>query len=145
MKKVIDGSLYDTDKARKLGEWNNGCFISDFDYVSEDLYRTRSGKFFIHGMGGATSRYGEWKGNTGMSSEKIIPLTLYNAMDWVKNHLDGDEFIYIFGAPEEGSQLKAIWLSNSAVKQLEELQAQSGKSLSKTVESLIISQTIKTS
>ena len=50
MKKVINSTLYNTETARKLGNWDNGRYGS-FGYCKETLYRTKSGKYFIHGEG----------------------------------------------------------------------------------------------
>ena len=67
MKKVIDGALYNTDTAQMMGDWDNGLYANDFGFCRERLYRTKSGKYFLHGEGGANSRYGEWHGNSGGS------------------------------------------------------------------------------
>ena len=47
MKKIINGKVYDTSTAERVGGWNNNCSTSDFGYCSEDLYRKRTGEFFL--------------------------------------------------------------------------------------------------
>ena len=101
MKKVIDGALYDTSTAKLLGE-DSYSNPGDFQHWVETLYRTKSGKYFLHGKGGAMTTYAvcvsqnEWSGG-----EKIIPLDLDSAQKWAEEHLDGDEYIRAFGEPEE--------------------------------------------
>ena len=47
MKKVIKGAVCDTDTAEEIGEARCQGFI-------DCLYRTKSGKYFIHGVGDAS-------------------------------------------------------------------------------------------
>ena len=51
MKKVINGALYDTKTAKLLGE-DSYSNPGDFHYWTEQLYRTKSGKYFLHGTDG---------------------------------------------------------------------------------------------
>lgn len=102
MKQIIDGKVYNTKTAEYLGE----CHYSqpwDFNYISEDLYRTKKGTFFLYGEGGPHSKYctyganGSWGGGC-----KITILTETEAKEWVENNLSADRYIAIFGEPEEG-------------------------------------------
>jgi hypothetical protein len=54
MRKIIDGKLYDTDKAKRVGgPWSPAGFgPGDFDWCEEALYRKRTGEYFLHGEGG---------------------------------------------------------------------------------------------
>ena len=101
MKKIIKGSVFDTTTAKHLG----GYFYlkpGDFAYFSENLYKTRSGKYFIHGVGGSASPYAkqvsqnEWE-----SGETIFAVSMERAKDWAEENLDGDTYIEIFGEPGE--------------------------------------------
>ena len=47
MKKIINGKVYDTQKAECVGKWNNG--LAGFDWCEEELYRKRTGEFFLFG------------------------------------------------------------------------------------------------
>lgn len=47
MKRIVCGKLYDTEKATRLVEWDNGKQPSDFYYDYSNLYVTNSGIFFI--------------------------------------------------------------------------------------------------
>jgi len=140
MKKVIDGALYNTDTAQMMGDWDNGLYANDFGFCRERLYRTKSGKYFLHGEGGANSRYGEWHGNSGGSGEQIRPYTLSEAMEWAEEHLDGDEYIAIFGKPEEiadGREALNITVPADLKASLDRLKSEKGKSISQLIEAAV--------
>jgi hypothetical protein len=101
MKKIINGKKYDTDTAELVGEWDNGHYYTDFSWCSEALYRKRTGEFFLHGKGGARSRWCEWVGNCVCDGEGIIPLNITMAKEWAENNLSADEYEEIFGEVEE--------------------------------------------
>lgn len=138
MKKVINGALYNTDTAQVLGCVEpNGSNTRDFSYFCETLYRTKSGKYFLHGEGHGNSRYGVWHGNDGGWGEKIMPMTLEEAMEWAERNLSGEEYIKIFGEPEEASGNKVpLNLSVSAEFKslLTKLREETGKSISQIIE-----------
>lgn len=138
MKKIINGKSYDTDTAELVGRWDNGYPCTDFSYCSEDLYRKRTGEFFIFGAGGASSRYAESSGdNRWRGGEKIIPLTYAAAQKWAEDNLDGDEYEAIFGEVVEDDSRITLTLSMSAsiVEQAKRDAAKSCMSLSAYVES----------
>jgi hypothetical protein len=102
MKKVIDGKLYNTDTAKKLGYWSNRYNIGDLNYCAETLYKTKSGKYFIHGEGGANTRYAQpAEQNWWTAGEHIEPISEKTAKEWAEEHLNANEYISIFGQPEE--------------------------------------------
>ena len=130
MKKVINGSLNDTETAKLPGEdpYSNP---RDFAHWRESLYRTKSGKYFLHGAGGPMTKYAvsvgqnEWSGG-----EKIIPLDLDSAQRWAEEHLDGDEYIRAFGEPEERT---TIMISAATKARLSDIKAKTGKSFGEIV------------
>jgi hypothetical protein len=104
MKKIIKGKRYDTETARLMGSWGNNR--TDFSYVHEELYRKKTGEYFLYGRGGAMSKYAEavdqnsWSGGS-----DIRPLTYEEARDWAEHHLDADEYEEIFEPiPEDESR-----------------------------------------
>ena len=101
MKKIINGKKYDTNTAEEIGMYTNGRSSADFSYFCETLYRKRTGEFFLHGHGGASSRYAQSVGNSLTGGEKILPLTEGEAKSWAEDHLTGDEYEAIFGEVEE--------------------------------------------
>ena len=108
MKKIINKKLYDTDTAKNLGADGNGYNGNDFNCVNETLYRKRTGEYFLHGEGGARSRYASRVGNMWGWGEQIIPLTYDEAQDWAGKHLTADEYAEIFGMPDEGDDSKTV-------------------------------------
>lgn len=99
MKKIINGKLYDTSTAKVIVT-DCGYNVRSFDYYEEELYRKRTGEFFLHGVGGPLTRYAEPVGNFGSrSGERIIPLTDDEAREYLERFTD--VYIATFGEPEE--------------------------------------------
>lgn len=138
-KKIISGKVYDTDTAKKLGDWDNGYYTNDFNYCSETLYQKKTGEFFLHGEGHALSKYASHEGNMSGWGERIIPLTYDEACEWAENHLDADDYIAIFGEPEEDDSKVHVhfYLSSAAHKRAKTEAAKRGVSLGNYIESLI--------
>jgi hypothetical protein len=142
MKKVINGSLYNTETAQCLGYVEPaGSNQRDFNYYCETLYRTKSGKYFLHGEGHGNSRYGEWHGNSGGWGEQIRPYTPDEAREWAEENLTADEYAKAFGEPEEASDAKVplnISVSPEVKAILQRLKEQTGKSISQLIEEKFI-------
>lgn len=101
MKKIINGARYDTDTAKKLGFSQNSP-ESDLDWYEEALYRTKSGKYFIHGVGGPRTKYASPRGDGGWcSGEAIVPISEDAARQWAEKKLPADEFEMVFGEVSE--------------------------------------------
>ncbi len=108
MKKIINGSIYSTETARKIGAFEHSN-RSSFDYFIETLYQTRAGKYFLHGEGHASSRYARRiTYNEFAPGEEIIPFTAEEAKGWAEDGLDPDLYIAEFGEPEEASDEKKV-------------------------------------
>lgn len=139
MKKVISGKVYDTQTAELMGEWSNGHFRRDFNYCSEDLYRKRTGEYFLHGEGGARSKYASYHGNSVGYGETIIPMTIEEAKAWAEERLDGDEYEKIFGAVEEPDTTTRInWtLDADIVEDLRQRTAETGVPVSRAVSDVL--------
>lgn len=102
MKKIIGGKKYDTETAKEVGKYWNGLSYSDFGHVEEILYKKKTGEFFLHGMGGANTKYSQSCGqNCWCDGSAIIPMTESEARKWAEEHLDCDEYEAIFGEVEE--------------------------------------------
>lgn len=87
MKKIIDGKRYDTETAfEKIAEYSNGLGLSDFRHCNEELYRTDSGTWFLHGEGGPLTGYSRPVGNLTAGGEDITPLTDDEARGWLERH-----------------------------------------------------------
>lgn len=140
MKRIIKNKLYDTDTAQRLGEYAPNPYISDFSYFCETLYRKKTGEFFLHGEGNAASKYSRSCGqNETCGGEKIVPLTYAEAQAWAEEHLDGDDYIALFGEPVEDDSVSALNIRISAAKmqKLRQAAGKRGVSLVDLVESMI--------
>jgi hypothetical protein len=86
MKRIVNGKRYDTDAATLVAT-DKGSDRGSFDYYEEELYRTRSGAWFVHGYGHARSR---WATSAGQYSwapgEGIEPMTPDDARTWLEGH-----------------------------------------------------------
>lgn len=130
MKKVISGVLCDTTTAKVLGEYEHDC-KSSFHWYVERLYRTKSGKYFIHGEGHAASPYAkkvaqsEWAPGEAI---KLIPPEA--ARQWAEEHLDAGEYIAAFGEPEE---MSSVLIADETKTKLVELKRKTGKDIDRLI------------
>lgn len=142
MKKIIAGAQYNTETARLVGSWDNGIYGNDFRSCSEDLYQTRSGKYFLYGEGGPMSKYAVSYGNNTSGSEKIMDMTAADAREWAEKNLDADEYTKEFGPVDEAAADEKIQtafnLSASTIDLLKKQKAETGMTYSEMVELAII-------
>lgn len=102
MKKIINGKKYDTETARVIGSYDNNMNYSDFRWYEETLYRKKNGEFFMYGEGGGLSRYRTCLSNNSFCEGcGIIPMTEDDAKAWVEKHLSYEDYVRIFGEPDE--------------------------------------------
>ena len=57
MRAIINGKKYDTSTAEYIASASYSGSRSDFQWWEEDLYRKRTGEFFVSGEGGPMTRY----------------------------------------------------------------------------------------
>lgn len=141
MKKIIKNKVYDTETAKRIGEYEPNPYRSDFHWFCETLYQKKTGEFFLHGEGNAASRYSKSCGqNEWCGSEKIIPLSYEEARGWVEKHLDADDYIAVFGEPEEEAgekfDLHAV-ISAASGKKLKQQASQKGLSISAYLDTIL--------
>ena len=140
MKKIINGKQYNTETAERLGEYEPSPYRSDFHYFCETLYRKKTGGFFLHGEGGPASKYSKSCGqNEWCGSETIVPMTYGDAREWAEEYLDGDEYISIFGEPDESGEKKTVGfiLTDNAIAKLKQEASKRGITQSALIEELI--------
>lgn len=139
MKKYINRKLYDTETARKCGEYEPNPYRSDFSWYCETLYQKRTGEFFLHGDGNAASPYSKSCGqNEWTGSEAIKPLTYEEAQKWAEEHLTGDEYIAIFGEPAEDERAQLnLHISAAVIQKLKRIATERGVSAGSLVEELV--------
>lgn len=86
MKQIINGKTYNTDTALEVGYYWNGLGDSDFSNISEKLYKTPRGAWFLVGVGGAMTKYSCPCGNLTGGGGGIFPLTRAEALKWMETH-----------------------------------------------------------
>ena len=130
MKKVINGKRDDTETAELVGEYANTYNYSDWNYECEELYRKKTGEFFLYGKGGPMSKYAIPSGNNNWSgSSKIIPLTIDEAKKWVEKNLDADDYEKLFELEEEGNIAFSLLLPENLYNKLKDESDKTGKTM----------------
>ncbi len=97
MKAIIEGLRYDTEKATEVASANSGHHSQDPVWWEETLYKTRKGNWFLHGEGGARSKYGETSGQYCNPGSRILPLTDEDAFEWMERHGEVDALETLMG------------------------------------------------
>jgi len=85
MKATINKQTYDTEKATLIAETSN-YGGNDFRAWVEKLYLTRKGNWFLHGWGGALTKYADQYLNRSSEGDRIIPITEGEAYEWCEEH-----------------------------------------------------------
>lgn len=140
MKKILNGKVYDTETARRVGVWSSSEDPREFQYVEETLFRKKNGEFFLHGLGGPASVYrvatseNSWK-----TGEKILPLSFDQARQWAEIHLTADEYEAAFGpVQEDGSRSNVhMFLSSGLWEATKQEASRRGVNVSELVESIL--------
>lgn len=99
MKKIRNGKLYDTDTAQLIDSYQ---YLGEGDtrYVYEELYRKKTGEYFLYGEGGPASCWACNEGYGYCAGEGIRPLTDEEARVWAEEHMDADDYLEYFTAEE---------------------------------------------
>ena len=137
MKKIINGKRYDTDAAKLIGGWEENL-PTDLFYTGEDLYRKRTGEFFLHCFGGAKTRFARRiDGDRWTGGEEIIPLSEESAKEWAEENLDADEYESAFDVLE-GRVIRSVSLTERAAEKAESAAKENGLNFSAYIEKLIM-------
>ncbi|MCD7730450.1 MAG: hypothetical protein LUI05_03015 [Oscillospiraceae bacterium] len=136
MVKYYNNKMYDTDKAIKLCQRSGGSGSAEF---AEELYRKRTGEFFLHGSGGALSNYAQRNTDgTLVQGERIIPISYAQAREWVRAYAT-DKFDDIFGVSEDDTKIRvSIMLSIRAIDYAKQEAARRKQTISSYLEGLIM-------
>lgn len=140
MRKIINGKAYDTEKATTVAERDNGQWDNRFNLVTETLYRKRTGEYFLHGEGGAMTRYAQSCGqNSWSGGELITPLSYDQAKQWCEDNGTAEEYEREFGVIEDDAETTAalhVVISKTAWLAIQRKAAQEGKTLRAVVEEM---------
>ena len=85
MKGKTEGHWYQTEKAEKIAEYDNGRPRNDLDYIKEALYRAPDGTLFFAGESGPRMRYARNDETGGkIGGEGITVTTHDDAAEWIE-------------------------------------------------------------
>lgn len=124
---------YNTETARKVGTWDNGCgtdCVTNYDYVSKTLYCKRTGEYFLVCDGGARTPY---------FSPHVEPIGYRAARVWAHEHLEHDAFASEFDAPPAGRVVTSLSLDPSTLARLRQLALADGLPMGRYLDKLIAS------
>ena len=96
VKKVIDGTIYNTQTATEVAKIWNGMSDTDFVFCTQGLYRTKKGSWFLAGIGGARSEYGNGCG----SGSGVTLISADDALKWLEKNNFADAAIEYFDISE---------------------------------------------
>ena len=96
MKRIIQNKMYDTKTATKLASWSNGHYPSDFEHMSQTLYRSPMGQLFIAGEGGPMSGYAREYGTLRTGGSNIELVNDKEAVEWLADHELHDKLEELF-------------------------------------------------
>ena len=86
MKAIIGGKRYNTETAIEVASRDNGLSYTDFRQLSESLYRTPRGSWFLAGSGGPLTPYAVSVGDMRTGGSAIRPLTAEEARSWLESY-----------------------------------------------------------
>jgi len=87
MKAIINNKRYDTETSTHIASFHNGLSRSDFNHITENLYRTQKGNWFLVADGGANTKYSVPAGNMWSGvSDQFVALTHEEALQWLEKH-----------------------------------------------------------
>lgn len=141
MRKIINGKKYDTETAEFIGSWDNGAEVGDLDWYGEELYRKRTGEYFVLAEGGARSRLGRPDSLGGMAGgHEITPMAYEGARRWAEGHMSADDYETEFGEVDDPTDVAmTVRVPASAKAALDRECSRTGESRSAIVARLLTS------
>lgn len=84
MKKIIDKKVYNTKTATEIAEYGTNYNPTDFNFCVETLYKSPKGQYFLHGKGGAASKYAVMGSGYSSEGEDIKLFSERQAINWLE-------------------------------------------------------------
>ena len=134
MKRIINGKVYDTDKAALIATADHENikhgYTKDAPHETQSLYRKKTGEFFLYAPNGSTQmqniRQHEYKSYGG-----FFPLTYDETKIWAERELDAEKWEEIFGDPEDGTTVvTSVSMAASDLEAIKRNAAQAGMTVS---------------
>ena len=116
MKKIINGKVYDTSKAKLIAEAHHPDCIeyATGKGLQQWLYQKKNGEFFVHADGAAIELQNVLPSGEYRPGKSIYPLTYEQAQRWAERELSADQWESIFGDPEDDDTQVSVNLSMTA-------------------------------
>ena len=92
--------MYNTETAKKIADYDNGCGCGDFRGFEEALYKTKNGNYFTAGSGGPMTQYAFTSGGSTSGSSDIFLLTTEEAREWLEQYGSTSEYLSEFEVDE---------------------------------------------
>lgn len=109
MRKIIKNKVYDTETATYISSY---CYKPEdrlYGY-DEELYRKRTGEYFLCCDGGPGSRYSrEYGSNSREGIALIEPLTYDEAKEWAEENLPAETYEAEFGKVVEDESVVRLY------------------------------------
>lgn len=148
MKKIINGRRYDTSTATLIDYYmiNNIGFdkvdkgnVESFKkYISEkrlldqrleNLYRKKTGEFFLYVLNGPMSELAGRKLYGKRNYENIIPLSIDEAKEWMEECSDVETYESVFEIEEEGNMAFSLLIPENLYNKLKDESEKTGESM----------------
>ena len=137
MKRVINGKVYDTDKAELIATVDHKNikygFSNDAPHETQSFYRKKTGEFFVYAPHGSLMARNIFQHDYDRyASGGFFPLTYQQAQKWAEHELSAEKWEEIFGDPEDDNSRVSLNLSMSAAEAdtIKKAAAQAGISVS---------------
>ena len=102
MQFVLNGRLYDTETATRIGTYTDNALYRDMYYMEDTLYRKDNGEYFILREGGPATYLGYQSGPREWSSGwEVISYKPDEAKEWAAQHLSYEDYSDEFGTVNE--------------------------------------------
>lgn len=139
MKKIINGKVYDTEKAALIARADHDNIKDAYGMpCRQAMFRKKTGEFFVHLEQGTSLTLHNILGCDYRQGRGIYPLTYGQAKMWAESEMSADAWENLFGDPEDDSDiLLGIRVSASAAAKLKRIASEAGKSQNRIVEDLI--------
>ena len=138
MEKIINGKRYNTETAELIAEREEN--VGSFDHIHEELYRKRTGEFFISGEGGARTAYARRiEQNTWTNGCALVPITDEEAKAWLEKYADAETYERCFAVDEEDDRLVrlSVDITQEDSEKLRAYARRGGKSVADVVRMMI--------
>ena len=140
MKNIINGKVYDTEKATFVARADHENIIdATGNSCKQALYRKKTGEFFVHLEGTSATLHNIFQ-NDYRQGRGIYPLTYEQAAKWAEAELTAEKWEEIFGDPEEDAEdvLLGLQVSAAAAAKLKREAAKNGISQREQLERWIL-------